>query len=201
MRLVPQPVTVITSANTSTHPSGSPSSWHGATISSFNTVTLKPIPIISFNIKHDSSTFAAITASGRLWVHLLTTAPFASTLADGFARQRGALHPSLIAEITEGGHEHDLSGQQPPTEPIIPPGGRIAFILACHYMPDITARIGDHVVLFAEVTEVIDQSPRMVSEGRKPSKRRPCLVYADGEYQRLTPLDDPSYHNDTNDKS
>lgn len=196
MRRVPQPVTIVTSSNTQTHPDGNPQGWHGATISSFNTVTLTPVPIISFNIRNNSSTFAAIKASGRLWVHFLTAAPSATNLAEIFAQQRHGYPSSLTRGRTETGHENEAAQQQPAQVPLISTHmgarGRIAFILDCIYMKDKTVSIGDHVVLFASVMDVINTTSSHVFEGTGFQPPRPCLVYADGEYQGVTPLKNSS---------
>jgi flavin reductase (DIM6/NTAB) family NADH-FMN oxidoreductase RutF len=196
MRCVPQSVTIVTSSNTQTHPHGNPQGWHGATISSFSTVTLRPVPIISFNIKNNSSTFAAIKASGRLWVHFLTLAPSATDLAKQFAKKGHRYPRSLTRGRTEKGHEKEAAQQQPAEVPLISSemgaGARIAFILECIYMKDKTVSIGDHVVLFASLADVINTASNYVFDGTGFQHRRPCLVYADGEYQGVTPLENSS---------
>ncbi|KAK6536997.1 hypothetical protein TWF281_001201 [Arthrobotrys megalospora] len=52
MRRVLYPLTLITSY---TDPED-PKTWHGMTISSFNTVSMDPVPLISFNVKFPSTT-------------------------------------------------------------------------------------------------------------------------------------------------
>lgn len=99
MRLVPNPVAIVTSTNpfhndqqqqqqqcqqpTTTTTSSSP--FKGMTISSFNTLTLAPVPIVFFNINTPSETYNAIVASGRFLVHLLAASPRAARLARVFA--------------------------------------------------------------------------------------------------------------------
>ena len=195
MRRVPQPVTIVTSSNTSTHPAGHPSGWHGATISSFNTVSLHPAPIISFNIRKISSTYDAIDASGRLWVHFLTQTPSAIDLADRFA-QWDKPNPFRSLLLVRKDQDQDTDAELNLKVPMIhnerSSPMRIAFILECEYMKDKTVAIGDHVVLFATVTEVDDKTPDHVSEGSACAFQPPpgpCLVYAEGEYQGVTPLE------------
>ena len=194
MRRVPQPVTIVTSSNTSTHPDGHPDGWHGATISSFNTVSLHPAPIISFNIRKISSTYDAIEASGKLWVHFLTQTPSAIDLADRFAQwdKPNPFRSLLLVRRDKDTDTEELNLKVPMihNERSSTPR-RIAFILECEYMKDKTVAIGDHVVLFATVTEVDDKIPNYVFEGRSAFQPPggPCLVYAEGEYQGVTPLE------------
>ena len=67
MRRVPYPVAIITA----TDPSGRPdtSAFRGMTVSSFNTVTLSPRPVISFNVRRPSETLNALLASRRTFDH------------------------------------------------------------------------------------------------------------------------------------
>ncbi|KAL4865700.1 flavin reductase like domain-containing protein [Aspergillus spectabilis] len=91
MRRVPYPVAIITS--TDPNPSHSPTStspptsnFRGMTVSSFNTVTLTPTPVISFNVRRPSETLNALLSSGRFLVHLLSPSRDAAALARDFAR-------------------------------------------------------------------------------------------------------------------
>ncbi|KAL4811277.1 flavin reductase like domain-containing protein [Aspergillus unguis] len=56
------------------------------TVSSFNTVTLTPQPIISFNVRRPSETLQALLSSGRFLVHLLAPNPQTASLARDFSR-------------------------------------------------------------------------------------------------------------------
>ncbi|KAL4973685.1 flavin reductase like domain-containing protein [Aspergillus desertorum] len=96
MRRVPYPVAIITS--TEPLPSTTPtplsptvnisftSRFRGMTVSSFNTVTLTPHPVISFNVRRPSETLQALLSSGRFLVHLLATDQATASLARDFAR-------------------------------------------------------------------------------------------------------------------
>jgi flavin reductase (DIM6/NTAB) family NADH-FMN oxidoreductase RutF len=190
MRRVPQPVTIVTSSNTQTHPDGHPDGWHGATISSFNTVSLHPNPIISFNIRKISSTYDAIEASGKLWVHFLTQTPSAIDLADRFAQwDKPNPFQSLLLVRKDKDKDTEPNLEVPMIHNERSTPKRIAFILECEYIKDKTVAIGDHVVLFATVTEVENKTPNCVSEGSAFQPPGPCLVYAEGEYQGVTPLE------------
>ncbi|RAH87017.1 hypothetical protein BO86DRAFT_374960 [Aspergillus japonicus CBS 114.51] len=123
MRQVPYPVAIITStdphahahAHTSasaSHPSPSP--FRGMTVSSFNTVTLHPTPIISFNVRRPSETLTALQSSGRFLVHLLAPHARTAALARDFSRGNRrlgishGLHGTTTA--TEGGGGEESSG-------------------------------------------------------------------------------------------
>lgn len=188
MRRVPQPVAIITATNTKTHSDESPDDWRGATISSFNTVTLEPEPVISFNIKKPSSTLDAIEASGRLWVHLLTQTSSAIELADKFTKGHSKDLFQGVSVSQHLGHEgyhkfpriaFNARGG----------GGQIAFVLECVHLKDKTVAIGDHVVLFASVWDVLTDGSGHVLDGTALHHNRPCLLYVDGEYQRVTHLE------------
>lgn len=55
------------------------------TVSSYNTVTLTPQPVISFNVKTPSETYNAICSSGRFAVHLLAATHASARVARRFA--------------------------------------------------------------------------------------------------------------------
>ncbi|EER45412.1 putative oxidoreductase [Histoplasma capsulatum H143] len=88
MRRVPHPVAIITS--TDPRSPTAQTAFRGMTVSSFNTVTLYPETIVSFNVKLPSETFNAIDASSRFLVHLLaptnTTARLARDFSQGNAK-------------------------------------------------------------------------------------------------------------------
>lgn len=110
MRRVPHPVTIITAAETTQstsadHPPAardrrqdqhistpkdtsrvSSVKIRGMTASSFNTVTLHPQPVVSFNVKRPSETLNTIQSSGRFYVHLLAPNPDTAQLARAFSR-------------------------------------------------------------------------------------------------------------------
>ncbi|KAL5000570.1 flavin reductase like domain-containing protein [Aspergillus recurvatus] len=97
MRRVPYPVAIITSTEPNPPITPMPSSptdktspftsrFRGMTVSSFNTVTLTPHPVISFNVRRPSETLHALLSSGRFLVHLLATDLATASLARDFAR-------------------------------------------------------------------------------------------------------------------
>ncbi|KAL2820222.1 flavin reductase like domain-containing protein [Aspergillus cavernicola] len=101
MRRVPYPVAIITSttppSTTESNPDP-PSNFRGMTVSSFNTVTLTPKPIISFNVRRPSETLHALLSSGRFLVHLLAPNQDTVALARDFARGNQGLARSVGGE-------------------------------------------------------------------------------------------------------
>ncbi|KAI5300124.1 hypothetical protein KEM56_002705 [Ascosphaera pollenicola] len=91
MRHVPHPVAIITATNPGA--STAKETFRGMTVSTFNTVTLYPEPVISFNVKTPSETYNAICQSKRFLVHLLAPKPSTARLARDFARGNEFLDP------------------------------------------------------------------------------------------------------------
>ncbi|QSZ30620.1 hypothetical protein DSL72_000177 [Monilinia vaccinii-corymbosi] len=63
MRHVPYPVVVLTTPHLRLTPEGHPTRLAGMTLSSFNTLSLSPDPIITFNIKRPSPTLDALKST------------------------------------------------------------------------------------------------------------------------------------------
>lgn len=97
MRRVPYPIAIITA----TDPTGpfDATSFRGMTVSSFNTVTLTPHPVISFNVRRPSETLNALVASRRFLVHLLAPGRTTATLARDFSKG----NPTLAAMLSGHG--------------------------------------------------------------------------------------------------
>jgi flavin reductase (DIM6/NTAB) family NADH-FMN oxidoreductase RutF len=188
MRSVPHPVAVVTSTdtasgNTDKHVSHS---WRGATVSSFNTVTLSPLPVISFNIKSQSATFTAIESSGLFNVHLLTHVVESQAIAARFA-SGNALNPFhddrqiIESFVRQEDNRIEVLAQAgdayPPIiqAPITTEEAVTAFRLHCHYLREKTVPIGDHVVVFGEVVET-----------EKASQSTSSLVYVDQRYGKVS---------------
>ncbi|EXJ74436.1 uncharacterized protein A1O5_02732 [Cladophialophora psammophila CBS 110553] len=176
MRHVPHPVAVITSTDTSAHADGGPSTWRGATVSSFNTVTLDPTPIVSFNIKQISTTYGAIRASGLFNVHLFLCDQTGREIAEKFARGNlyCPFHSSDGTLATFARWRSDtpsaLLANSPPIIQYFP-----KLQIRCRYLPEKAVEIEDHMVLFGEVEHVYDRL-----DGVDDSNV--CLYYVNGRY-------------------
>ncbi|OLE56096.1 MAG: hypothetical protein AUG51_00045, partial [Acidobacteria bacterium 13_1_20CM_3_53_8] len=150
MRSVPQPVSIVTSTDIST---GKPV-FRGATISSFNTVTIKPTTIVSLNIKRPSSTFDAIESSGFFLIHLLNADQTNSQLAQVFTKGN-SYNPFQTLQDVSQIRDTTVSGQiatanaGPPLINCTSPGH-----LVCRYLSQKTVEVGDHVIIFGIVDKV-----------------------------------------------
>lgn len=123
MRLVPHHLTAIVSIDPS---SPLPS---GLLVSSFNTVTLSPIPMVSFNIKLPSSTYTAIRASRSFTASAINSAPTARMLVDG--------RPDHVV-ATSGRLKMGAGG---------------VWWMRCTWVPEKSMEVGDHMIVVGEVME------------------------------------------------
>ncbi|KAM5432361.1 hypothetical protein MferCBS31731_007564 [Microsporum ferrugineum] len=189
MRLVPHPVAIVTSTEPHSPPNAA---FRGMTVSSFNTVTLNPAPVISFNVKTPSETYNAICSSSRFLVHLLPPSenmarlalefskgyenvalkgnrqdvPFFRFTAPGDVKALPSVQSGEPPRLVINGAEGDLKAQR----------SHFPFIFECQYLPQST-RVGDHVVVFGTVMNVF--SDQGVKGDAVHSARELCLSYAD----------------------
>ena len=191
MRHVPHPVAVITSTDLSASPDGGPEGWRGATVSSFNTVTLYPDPVVSFNIREISSTYDAIRNSGIFNIHLMSETSEAMDIASKFAGGNASapFHDDegeleRYARLTNP-TQTASSGRLPPILQSWNEAGHLVvpLRLQCHFMEDKTVQIGDHVVLFGKVAQIFHDENAFHDQAA--SRPKPCLVYVNGRYSRV----------------
>lgn len=179
------------------------------TVSSFNTVTLTPQPVISFNVRRPSETLHALLSSGRFLVHLLATNPHTAALARDFARgnQNLALgegefefvgiKPSTTFPANVGDSENGGESQSEPSPPlpllqrrqkkqnINPSAGSAStpsyfpFIFECQLLPQSVVNVYDHTIVVGAVVRAI------TSEGAnelETSSQALCLTYANTKF-------------------
>lgn len=151
---------------------------HGATISSFTTVTLHPEPIISFNLKLPSRTWDAILDCRHFNLHLLHASQDGASLAhlftqphsnaSEFLRRLTRLHkgtpiPSGEAEGAAQNLSPRLTGGRTTvyfTEARTYPrprlrGEAILARLAVELLRDKCVQVGDHVIVVARVVDLM----------------------------------------------
>lgn len=178
MRSVPHPVAVVTATDPASHKESSDprSSWRGATISSFNTVSLYPTAVVSFNIKRLSSTFTAIKDSGQFAIHLLDVTAAGVEIARRFSR--GNANDPFI-----GNDDFTATADKATTPPTLtrPP---VTFGLRCGYLPDKTTEINDHVVVFGVVEEIWAREDPQNAAGGGSQAPNPSLIYVEGGYKQ-----------------
>lgn len=192
MRHVPHPVVIVTAAPKRTAEDRSDAShWRGATISSFVTVALDPHPVVCFNIKHDSSTFATLKDSAQFNVHLLRSGAEAQAIATKFA-SGNALEPFHDGEgelewwvrepVAQEGSAPVIEGSKDEVEAEgTAKDSVVSFRLSCAHMADKTVAIGDHVVVFGRV---VGLSHGLDLEQTGSTSHVPCLLYVEGGYSR-----------------
>ncbi|KAN0068806.1 oxidoreductase [Elaphomyces granulatus] len=190
MRRVPHPVAIITSSDSTTT---GDRAFRGMTVSSFNTVTLYPEPVVSFNVKTPSETLNALQSSGRFLVHLLAPSPATAKLALDFSRGNENLQSRSGFEEFEFFapstlHESGMSSpilrrktgidQDQSTNPIDFP-----FILSCtcHLQP---IQVYDHTIVLGAVVGVLEH-PFLNEKRRNSSSEDLCLAYADTRFWKM----------------
>ena len=123
MRTVPHPVMVVTAEERN-------GKSKGLLVSSFNTVTLSPEPIVSFNIKLPSSTYDGILRSRRFSISAVWCPDTAHAFATGNSK----------------GLPNDLHERR-------------AFALRCEWLEHKSVEIHDHVIMLGRVLEYIPPLP------------------------------------------
>ncbi len=150
MRLVPSPVTVVTAVG--------PGGVRGATIGSFNSVSLDP-PLISFNVAVESRMHETVETADRMAIHLL-----------GVGHAPVSVHFSLPAD--DGAEQfkafpHRLKDGVPV----------LAGVLAVlHCLPYAMHAAGDHSIVVARVVDI-----ERLEDGAP-------LIYQDRGYHALSDL-------------
>ncbi|KAJ5168173.1 uncharacterized protein N7482_003767 [Penicillium canariense] len=200
MRRVPYPVAIITA----TDPTGpaDTTSFRGMTVSSFNTVTLTPHPVISFNVRRPSETLNALLASGRFLVHLLAPGPATATLAGDFSKGN-----TTLASMLSGHGEFEFGvvnaeqsfgdGAERPL-PILRRRGPhsnnrkdFPFVLECRLHPQ-RIDVHDHSIVLGTVLRAIEGSENQISSQgyaeENPDEHSPeslCLTYANTRFWKM----------------
>ncbi|OAX83349.1 hypothetical protein ACJ72_02290 [Emergomyces africanus] len=204
MRRVPHPVAIITSTDPGS--ATARTAFRGMTVSSFNTVTLYPETVVSFNVKLPSETFNAIRSSSRFLVHLLAPTHATARLARDFSQ--GNTNVMLADEkqrffkfVPLSGRDNDLlpsiAEGKPPrlalmnndkgdsAESITTSPDYFPFIFECRYLPQ-SVKVGNHVVVLGRVTNIIHQDADGTSHPVKAhDPEHLCLSYADTRFWKI----------------
>ncbi|OJD34687.1 putative oxidoreductase [Diplodia corticola] len=169
------------------------------TVSSLNTVSLDPTPVISFNVRTPSSTWDAIRTQGRFRVTLLKATERATQLATMFAKgdssegyrallsqgvevylSRPGGRLRLLAETVEW--ESNVNNVDPNPAPYIRSNSVAGCILA-DVLPEKCVQVNDHVIVVAEVNEVRGVTGEMTQAD--DIARSPTLSYFNHHYVRV----------------
>lgn len=194
MRRVPYPVAIITA----TDPSGpaDTTSFRGMTVSSFNTVTLTPEPMISFNVRRPSETLNALLASKRFLVHLLAPGADTATLARDFSKGNITLssilngHGDFEFKAMEAGEaERPLPILRRRTKDAKDPASvDFPFVFECTLHPH-KIDVHDHSVVLGTVVRAFEGNVAGVEHDRsgvdEHSPERLCLTYANTRFWKM----------------
>ncbi|KAK1817501.1 hypothetical protein LTR12_008142 [Friedmanniomyces endolithicus] len=176
-RTLTHPVALVTSrAPTSTTSTASTTEdytddWlaqcRGVTVSSFTTLSLHPVPVVTFNLKVPSGTWDAIVASQRLCVILLAATPEAAGLAHHFSlphaiakeqihtsgKSEGSKPPSRFHIPLRISRQNLLSPRPLPPSIICDPNSVVARLHGV-LLRENCVKVGDHVLVVAKVRKV-----------------------------------------------
>ena len=171
MRKVAYPIAVVTSAPISANGSQDGKleqsssirrkNLRGLLVSSFNTVTLKPEPYISFNVKLPSRTWDAITQSKEFMVHLMWSHTVAQKFAPGLSTGNTAsIEPATALDELSKGRTIGLRCK-----------------LASYH------KVQDHIIVVGNVLELM---PRSAIPG--VSFEHEHLLWKEGKWHTAKPL-------------
>ncbi|KAG4304522.1 hypothetical protein PORY_001915 [Pneumocystis oryctolagi] len=160
MKCVMQPVVIVTTCDLKTNGLG-----RAITISSFASICINPIPIVSFSIKFPSRMISLLQKSKKFAIHILKSHHDQIKLAQNYA-QSNFLPSKNMSNILENHCRISLNGL-----PILT--GTLG-ILYCSTKK--TIKIGDHKVWFATVEHVENQD----TSYQMPLKFQQTVVLSDG---------------------
>ncbi|KGQ05591.1 hypothetical protein BBAD15_g9189 [Beauveria bassiana D1-5] len=171
MRLLSQSVVVCTSAGHDKIP-------RAMTMSSFTSLTLKPTPVITFNVATPSRTLDSIQASRSFNIHVLSGDSSGAAVADHFTRgNEGADVFAGLEDVVLEQSAEDSTALAPP--PPLLRGKGVVHVLRCRLLEDEPVRglirVRDHMIVVAEVVEMI---PGVESNEFG-------LAYADRKYRQV----------------
>jgi len=165
-------------------------SFCGATVSSFTSVTLGPPPIISFNLRVPSKTLSGILRHKEFRVNIPRASETGAAIAHAFVTGK---HEEGFETVAKFGHWVGLDNVQSAqtrtslenSAPFIH-GYGIHGVISCKAIPEKFIHVGDHVVVIAEVSSVSHSlhRPLEVSEdSRHFANANLALSYAQQRYR------------------
>lgn len=157
----------------------------GATISSFNTVSLEPDTVVSIHLRLPSSTFEAISDSQIFNLHIMREGPESASLAALFTKGNGEAGFRLLERDTQyiAGQLGGVQAKAPFLQSLRdkPSDAIILSMLECEYMSSLTVKVGDVAVVFGKVKSIHPYGDLSI-----PTPGNRSLVYVDGTYSRVT---------------
>lgn len=166
LRTLTHPVVLITTKQPS---ETGIASCRGVTVSSFGTVTLRPDPIFSFNLKVPSRTWDALKGSRRLCVHVLAASRTGAAIAHAFTQ--GHHDPAhAFRRLEQLGVAIYMSRRRPQRPPSFRPGDDVLATMDGDVIIHKCVEIGDHVIVLARIDRVTYRIGTQEGEGREHAK-------------------------------
>lgn len=169
----------------------------GMTMSSFTSLSLRPTPIVTFNIATPSRTLDAVTRSREFNIHVLSGDVEGARVAEWFRRgnadglgvfDQGRMWEGCGCEYIVAPPEEQQQQRQQQKQREVEGEGEVApllrgkgvlYAMRCRVLDDTPAgglvRVRDHVVVLAEVVEIV--------EGEGGPAEVFGLAYADRRYR------------------
>lgn len=187
MRLLAHSVVVCTSAAAPAAPDSSSAPVpRGMTMSSFTSLSLRPTPLVTFNIATPSRTLDAVSRSRQFNIHVLSGDVAGARVAEWFrkgnADDLGVFEADRLRD--ECGCEVVVAAETPggTAAPLLK-GPGVLFALRCSLLGDEPARglvrVRDHVIVLAEIVDIVE------GQGGKSESAAFGLAYADRLYRQL----------------
>jgi flavin reductase (DIM6/NTAB) family NADH-FMN oxidoreductase RutF len=159
LRHITQPVALVTSFEAKHHLARGEEKHtlaRGVTVSSFCTVTLHPIPVVSFNLRVPSRSWDAISGSGYLRVHLLKATPEGATVAHAFTLPYEQPDEPFkqLSQLRSVHVQFNSKTRNPAKVARIVGRDAIHADFVAKVMPEKCIEVGDHMIIVAEVTEM-----------------------------------------------
>ncbi|OQO08043.1 hypothetical protein B0A48_06836 [Cryoendolithus antarcticus] len=154
MRQLTHPVVVITTRTSDT--TGAAEDFvhlRGVTVSSFNTVTMHPKPLISFNLKTPSRTWDAMQQTARIMVHVLAANPAGAAIAQAFTVAHENAHEPFL-ELQKRGVFVFMPHKSRVRAPELTQRGAVIARIRVDLDLGKCVALGDHVIVVGEVSHV-----------------------------------------------
>ena len=149
------------------------------TVSSINTVTLEPEPVISFNIRRPSRSHDAIFHNGGFNVQFLTASVAGRYMGEAFSRGNAVKGFQMLdkAGISWSYSSTEANG------PLINGDGVLACV-KCRLIAKKCVEIGDHTVIIATIDSV-SPGPNQMVNGSILFSGCPGLTYVMREFREV----------------
>lgn len=155
-------------------------------MSSFTSLSLRPTPLVTFNIATPSRTLDAVSRSRQFNIHVLSGDVAGARVAEWFRKgnaddlgvfEADRLRDECGCEVVAAA---ETSGDG--AAPLLK-GPGVLFALRCSLLGDEPARglvrVRDHVIVLAEIVDIVE------GEGGKSEPGPFGLAYADRHYRQL----------------